>query len=263
MSKYNRNGRIIYRGPSRIDGLPIIVIATGLASSSANAKTGSMVQTWILRADIDPLGALRTGADVSICGGCIHRPKGYDGTTWTGRSCYVNVAQAPLNVWRTAQRGRYATVPLDDIAEIFRGRNVRLGSYGDPAAVPASVWREVTRHAAGWTGYTHQARNPKLRDVLEWCQVSADSLADAEAARGAGVGSFRVLAPGETPAPFEMVCPASAEAGAVTDCNTCQACRGFEGASVAIAAHGIGASQYEATTRRGLSLPVLNPARVG
>lgn len=36
---------IIYRGPSMIDGTPIVVIALW---STANAKTGGMLQTYIL-----------------------------------------------------------------------------------------------------------------------------------------------------------------------------------------------------------------------
>ena len=46
------NGAIIYRGPSLLDGKPIVVIAVGLNSSSKNRKTGNMLQTYILRDDI-------------------------------------------------------------------------------------------------------------------------------------------------------------------------------------------------------------------
>ena len=76
----NKNGAVIYHGPSAIDGGPIVVIATGLTVGSANSKTGAMIQTHIMRADVDPLTALRTGADVSVCGGCMHRPQGPNGT---------------------------------------------------------------------------------------------------------------------------------------------------------------------------------------
>lgn len=65
-------GFIFYCGPSQIDGAPIVGIAV---LRSANAKTGDMVQTYILRADTAPLTALSTGADVSICGACPHRPR--------------------------------------------------------------------------------------------------------------------------------------------------------------------------------------------
>ena len=61
---------IIYRGPSLLDGAPIVVIAI---DSARNTKTGRMVQTYILRADMDPREANKTGADFSICGTCPHR----------------------------------------------------------------------------------------------------------------------------------------------------------------------------------------------
>jgi hypothetical protein len=61
---------IIYRGPSLIDGAPIVVIAT---YSDRNKKTGTMLQTYIIREDVDPREASKTGADISICGTCPHR----------------------------------------------------------------------------------------------------------------------------------------------------------------------------------------------
>ena len=91
------NGLVIYRGPSILDGSPIVVIATGLGSGSSNRKTGALVQTWILREDVSPIKAIQNGSDVSICGACPHRGRIEDGRN-VGRSCYVNVGQAPLNV---------------------------------------------------------------------------------------------------------------------------------------------------------------------
>jgi hypothetical protein len=67
-------GLELWRGPSRLDGAPIVAIATGLAEPSSNPKTGPMVQTWILRADSSPQEAQRTGADASVCGDCPLRP---------------------------------------------------------------------------------------------------------------------------------------------------------------------------------------------
>jgi hypothetical protein len=68
------NGVILYEGPSVIDGAPIVAIATGFKSPSSNDKTGTMIQVWILRADIAPHEAQKTGADESICGDCPMRP---------------------------------------------------------------------------------------------------------------------------------------------------------------------------------------------
>ena len=87
------NSVILWEGASLIDGAPIVVIASGL-NASHNEKTGNMVQTYILRADVAPVAALRAGADVSICGDCPHRGNG-DGT---GRTCYVQVWQGPTSV---------------------------------------------------------------------------------------------------------------------------------------------------------------------
>lgn len=47
---------IIYRGPSLIDGAPIVVIAI---DSASNTKTGRMVQTYILRAYLQTLLAAK------------------------------------------------------------------------------------------------------------------------------------------------------------------------------------------------------------
>ncbi len=107
------SGIILYRGPSMIDGAPIVCIATGIeGKASRNSKTGAMVQTWILREDIAPHKAIHTGADVSICGDCEHRgtltANIHGKTRNVGRSCYVTVFQAPLVVWKAYHRGIYA-----------------------------------------------------------------------------------------------------------------------------------------------------------
>ena len=70
----NPLGYIAYEGKSLIDKSPIVVIVTAL-NSSANSKTGNMVQTFIIRSDVDPVTAARTGQDFGICGACRHRPK--------------------------------------------------------------------------------------------------------------------------------------------------------------------------------------------
>ena len=68
-------GAVIYRGPSAIDGEDIVVVLVGLGRPSANAKTGGMLQTHILRADMAPTVAIAAGLDTSVCGDCQHRSK--------------------------------------------------------------------------------------------------------------------------------------------------------------------------------------------
>ena len=64
-------GYVIYDGASLLDGKRIVAIA--LTGNSKNTKTGAMVQTYIIRPDINPLEANKTGEDYSICGTCPHK----------------------------------------------------------------------------------------------------------------------------------------------------------------------------------------------
>ena len=59
-AKSKQKGFVLYDGASVLDGAPIVVIAT---LETSNAKTGAMVQTWILRSDIEPHQAIKTGDD--------------------------------------------------------------------------------------------------------------------------------------------------------------------------------------------------------
>lgn len=231
------NGVVLYHGPSLIDGAEIVVIATGLRSGSTNRKTGDMVQTYILRADVEPTAAIKSGADVSICGDCPHRGDG----AGKGRTCYVNVGQGPLAVWRAWKRGAYAKASYDQLYSTGEGRVVRLGTYGDPAAVPVHVWERLTHDCVAHTGYTHQWRkcDQTLRSLL---MASADSLKDAADAHAMGWRTFRVAMPCDAPRESgEAICPASAEAGKKLTCAQCTACHGTgkgRRGSVVIQAHG-------------------------
>src|SRR5262245_25281056 len=67
-------GLVLYRGPSLLNGRPIVCIATGLARQSKNRTTGPVVQTYILPDRENPLAALASGGDAAVCGDCPHRP---------------------------------------------------------------------------------------------------------------------------------------------------------------------------------------------
>jgi len=235
------NGAVIYRGPSQLDGLPIVVIAIGLNQKSANRKTGNMIQTYILCDDIDPVAAVKVGADISICGNCRHRGQIKDHKN-VGRTCYVNLGQGPLIVFRAFQRSLYPYIGDSNakIAEISRERLVRIGTYGDPAAVPLYVWRSLTQHAVGHTGYTHQWKDRP--ELAKYCMASADTESDGIDARLAGWRTFRVVMPGQVERMTgEAVCPASKEAGKKLTCDKCLACDGTTSnrrGSIVIQAHG-------------------------
>jgi hypothetical protein len=227
------NGLEFYRGPSLLTGDPIVAVATGLEARSKNEKTGPMVQVWILRRDVAPMDAKRQNRDDAICGDCRHR--GRDGR---GSSCYVVPWLAPYNVFKALDT--YRRVSWPELVASLAGQHVRLGAYGDPAALPFEVWRVVLTSVAGWTGYTHAWRgcDPRLKAIL---MASVDDLEEFDLAREQGWRTFRVRSQADPlVAAVEVVCPASVEAGHRLTCQACELCRGAANParSVAIIAHG-------------------------
>lgn len=214
---------VAYRGPSMLDGKPIVVVASFADDvRKANEKTGRMVQTWILRADVLPTEAAHAGTDASVCGPCPLRgkvlPTASGSTRNFGRSCYVVLHHVPNAKWRWAKD---RPVNLAAAAAMCVGRNVRLGSYGDPAAVPVAVLHKLLRGAKGWTGYTHQWRTHAHLSGL--CMASCDTDADREEARASGWRTFTV---GGVLGEGELFCPATPEGGSLTTCDTCRLCSG-------------------------------------
>jgi hypothetical protein len=236
-------GAILYQGPSEIDGKPIVVIAVW---SSANRKTGDMLQTYILRSDLDPRDANKYGEDESICGQCPHR-----GTPTfdplkklaEGRTCYVNMGQGVLIVYNGFIAGKYPDYAnMGDRRMTGAGRKVRIGTYGDGAAAPSYVWDDLLFGAKGHTAYSHNGGDPGRY------MVSADSLQQAQQAWSSGHRTFRVVKDrSEIDRKYEALCPASKEAGYKATCETCLLCAGtsVRAKSIAIPVHGSGAVHFE------------------
>ena len=237
-------GVVIYQGPSEIDGAPIVAIATGFRGS-ANPKTGNMVQTWILRADKSPVDAIHDGSDESICGDCPLRGIIDEGRN-RQRGCYVTVHQAPRSVWAAWKKGGYQELPAGRTGQrLFTHRKVRLGAYGDPAAVPFRIWSHILRDSAGQSGYSHQWRQGRFWRLRQICMASVETREDAQQAQASGWRTFRTSTEENDIAANEIVCPASAEAGYRLTCETCMACNGCHRrpgqsapVSIVIAAHG-------------------------
>ena len=234
-------GYIAYEGPSEIDGAPIVVIVNKIDSDSENEKTGALVQTFIIRSDIAPTDALKTGQDESICGDGEHRPIL---ALESGKPpCYVNVGRSVLSVFNAYKRGRYTKADPATIARALAGKVVRLGTYGDPFAAPVRMWVQITRYAAGRRGYTHQWQNPNF-DASAWgplVMASADTIEQAALANLMGMRVFRVSV-GVDKQPGETICPASAEGGKKSTCAKCTLCAGtsIQARDIVIADHATG-----------------------
>lgn len=231
-------GSVIYRGPSRIDGQPIVVVAVH-ATGNPNRKTGDMLQTYILRSDIDPLTANKYGEDYSICGDCTLRGTPTfdpDKKQAEQRPCYVVLGQGPMMVWKALQAGKYPDASHNRRA-IGKGRMVRIGTYGDGAAAPDIIWDELLADAVGHTAYSHNGGKPQRY------MVSADSLAQAQTAWQSKYRTFRVVkSTDEIVKGTEVECP-SARGVQCVDCGLC-AGSAVSARSIAIVVHGSGAKHF-------------------
>ncbi len=241
-------GCVFYRGPSLLTGDPIVGLLSGLETGSANAKTGPMAQAWILRSDCAPMDAKRQNLDDAICGDC--KLRGHDGVD---SGCYVAPWLGPNNVWKVFRAGGYPDVTWPELQAVVEGRAIRLGAYGDPAAVPFEVWRAMLATAGGWVAYTHAWRrcDPRLKTIA---MASVDTEDEFYTAALSGWRTFRIRRPGDPlltvgvvvrrgqyrQTPLEFACPASDEMDHRTTCERCQLCRGTSSParSVVINIHG-------------------------
>ena len=225
------NSIVIYRGPSLIDGSPIICVLSGLVRKSKNPKTSDELQTYIIREDIHPAMAAATGKDSAICGDCIHRPS-------NGGTCYVtDLWKAPGSIWRAFHRGSY-TVATDHELKAIKdsGVPIRAGSYGDPAAIPLHVWQTL----GVATGYSHQWRN--AAGLKAFLMASVDNEQEASEAKKEGWRYFRVRPVGSPLLAGEINCPSNK---GVT-CNNCLLCGGLQrnAKNISIEAHGSKAKRF-------------------
>jgi hypothetical protein len=227
-------GFVFYEGPSMIDDEPIIGVAT---IKTVNPKTGQMIQTWILRQQELPSEALKLKNDVSICGNCPLRNNG----------CYVNVWQGPNGVWKKWKRKGYLQPELEDLEFLAEEQFVRLGSYGDPAAIPIEYTLCLLKRCLGNTGYTHQWRERHARGYKRFCMASVETNKEYHLANSMGWRTFRVR-PINNPNRIkgEAQCPAADEAGNKITCAECMACcgtrNGYKG-NISIQAHGRSAAR--------------------
>ena len=215
----NEASAVIYRGPSTLDPAATIkVVVSNLHRPSSNDKTGDMLQVYIIPDNVAPTEAVKTGADASVCGDCMHR--GSEG--YTDRTCYVNLA--PVNGVHRSTLDR----PVTPAADVGRRAVIRVGAYGDPAAVPVKVWQDLLSEAARWTGYTEQwLKYPELRHLL---MASVQTDAQERDAQALGWRTFRAVHADHPPAHTgngAIWCPAAHPTrGKLTSCESCGLCSG-------------------------------------
>lgn len=216
-------GYLLHEGIT--NGSPFVAIAT---LSTANRKTGNMVQVWFLLRNVNPVQAVQEAIDAdTVCNGCPFA---------SGKGCYVNVGQAPLAIWKGFHRGIYPTLHPKDYATVFSGRKVRFGAYGNPSLLPVAMVKAIAQASAGWTGYFHDWRsNPYAKEYANYFMVSTETESSYKLAQSL---SFRVFHVSPNKPANAVECLADSTNGRV-QCATCKlACNGGERRNVWIAPHG-------------------------
>jgi hypothetical protein len=180
---------LLYEGPSELDGEPIVALLTGDDRPSSNKKTGPMLQTWILKQNESPTEAYHNKTTHSICGDCPLQ----------NGVCYVNLVHGPNGAWHSYKAGNYKTCNLKTLG---RNRIIRLGAYGDPNAVPKSIWENLLSYALAWTGYVHT--HTELKGIV---QASCETEEQAVELQAAGWKTYRSKMEHEPLMPGEILCP--------------------------------------------------------
>jgi hypothetical protein len=226
------NGVILFEGASVLDGSPIAMVAT---LKTTNVKTGAMVQTWIIRTDINPVEASKQKLDSSICGMCPHRHS-------LSGACYVNIGQAPNAVYKAYKAGKYAKLDATNV-NLLKGRQIRLGAYGDPAAIPFNVLALTAHLASGVTGYTHQFHHKNFDSrVAEFCMISSDTQNEAMRIQKQGFKTFRVKTESDKKITGEVECLADSKG---LTCSQCMKCNGLHTSNnIVINVHGSRKNRY-------------------
>ena len=228
------------------DSERVVICTDNPNPKRVNAKTGRMLQVWVLVRYVSPIESIRGGQDSLVCGACPLR-----GTGGKGRACYVRIDNAPTQIYKAYQAGRYPYLHRPAYPDVFAGRMIRWGAYGDPAYIPLPIIYGACQFAKGWTGYTHQWRTHG--QLKTYVMASVDSERERVEASGQGWRTFRVRAAGQSVGQGEIDCPASNESGHKTTCAKCGLCNGARPThsvsdlrkDISTLVHGIGAKSFQ------------------
>ena len=116
--------------------------------------------------------------------------------------------------------------------------SLRIGSYGDPGAVPKEVWLDLIYNyeIKNHTGYSHQILDENNEIINEnkyladFCMVSCDNIEQAKVAWKNNLRTYRTITSldqNQIDWSNEIVCPESYRKDIT--CKSCGLCRGSKG----------------------------------
>lgn len=219
----------VFSGFSKFNKNLFHAIITGLENRSRNGKTGNMITMYFI-----PDKEFNTNRQekTTICGQC---------PLLKNKSCYVNTAQAPAQIFAKIHRNGYDKFNISRLI----GKKLRLGGYGEPVLLPFRLMKKISKVVDGMLGYTHAWKNKWAQPYKQFLMASVESLEGKVLANSMGWKSFRIIQSVEDLQKDELLCPASKEwkekTGKEITCSKCMLCAGNSSRTpknIAIVGHG-------------------------
>ena len=220
------------------DGNNIFVVSKSKTTNRKISDGKPLVQTYTFSRDQYNLATKSKGfgmkrffaLDGSNCMDCK-----FSGNQGSG-GCYThkfNQYVGFLSMLRSIKLDQLTPVTSDKVSEIIelsRDTYVRFGTYGEPSLMPLSIIKSMTESASSWTGYTHQHHKEFAQGYKDYFMASTHTEEESDNRSADGWRSFIALDNGSDA--DAISCPASKEAGFVSNCAKCSLCSGAKGKGV-------------------------------
>ena len=126
----------------------------------------------------------------------------------------------------TASIEPLSPLQLIEIVNLSDDKFVRFGTYGEPTLIDLGLVSKICDVAKNWTGYTHQWQ--RKSEYSPYFMSSVHSTTGEVHAQTKGFRSF-IVSNKTLDSKIAVVCPASKEAGYISNCSKCGLCSGTSG----------------------------------
>ena len=213
----------------------IFVISKSKTSNKKISDGKPLVQTYTFSREQYHLATTSKGfgmkkffaLDKSNCMDCKFSGNQGDGGCYTHKfNQYVGF----LSMLRSIKLEQLTPITIskvDEIVELSRDTYVRFGTYGEPSLMPLSMVKRMSDVASNWTGYTHQHDKEFAQGYKDFFMASTHTEEESTNRASDGWRSFIALEKGSHSSASS--CPASKEAGFVSNCSKCSLCSGATG----------------------------------
>jgi hypothetical protein len=133
--------------------------------------------------------------------------------------------------------GNYDNLPIYndnieyDITTLCKDRFIRFGTYGEPCLIPYNLVWYMTQISKTWTGYSHQWMKKEFNQYSKFFMASTHNIQQSIKAETMPYNSWRSFQVVNNKPQFTSLvnCPASKEAGFISNCAKCGLCSGTTG----------------------------------